>query len=134
MKNLNNYFEAIAKPFIPLTPWILRLVIGTSFILHGLDKFPLPYSMKGSETLGSIVAITEVLAGVGVMLGGVFKNDLGNIITRLSGGAILVIMIGALIIAHSDWFHTWEGLKKFIYKEHIYLLILGFYFAVRGNK
>jgi putative oxidoreductase len=134
MRNLNNYFEGIAKPFVPLTPWILRLVIGISFILHGLYKFPLPYLINDSEILGGIVAIAEVLAGAGVMIGGIFRNELGNIITRLSGGAILVIMIGALIIAHPNWFQSWEGLKKFIWKEQIYLLVLGFYFAVRGNN
>ena len=68
------------------------------------------------------------------MIGGILRNELGNIITRLSGGAILVIMIGALIIAHPNWFQSWEGLKKFIWKEQIYLLVLGFYFAVRGNN
>ena len=27
---------------MPITPWLLRLGLGTSFILHGLGKFPLP--------------------------------------------------------------------------------------------
>ena len=42
MKNLDNILESIAKPLIPITPWLLRLGLGTSFILHGIGKFPLP--------------------------------------------------------------------------------------------
>ena len=42
MKKLNNLLESIAKPLIPITPWLLRLGLGTSFILHGIGKFPLP--------------------------------------------------------------------------------------------
>ena len=40
--NISNYLDAIAKPFQGAAPWILRLVLGTSFILHGYGKFPLP--------------------------------------------------------------------------------------------
>jgi hypothetical protein len=42
MKNLNSLLESIATPFLPITSWLLRLGLGTSFILHGIGKFPLP--------------------------------------------------------------------------------------------
>ena len=42
MNKLNNLLESIAKPLMPITPWLLRLGLGTSFILHGIGKFPLP--------------------------------------------------------------------------------------------
>jgi uncharacterized membrane protein YphA (DoxX/SURF4 family) len=145
MKKLDNILESIAKPFLPITSWLLRLGLGTSFILHGIGKFPLPpckspdrCMWKSFESMGynfpefvtSAVAIGEVVAGAGVIIGGLITNHLGNIITRISGGAVVVIMIGAIVIAHSDWLIT----QKLFMSEQIFLLLLGFYFAIKGNN
>jgi|TARA_X000000368_G_scaffold354451_1_gene295957 uncharacterized membrane protein YphA (DoxX/SURF4 family) len=140
MKKLNNLLESIAKPLIPITPWLLRLGLGTSFILHGIGKFPLPpekmvtwFESMGymyPEIVTSLVALGEVGAGVGIILGGLLNNHVGNLITRLSGGAVGVIMLGAIFIAHSDWLVT----KKLFMSEQIFLFLLGLYFAIKGNK
>jgi len=140
MKKLNNLLESIAKPLIPITPWLLRLGLGTSFILHGIGKFPLPpekmvtwFESMGymyPEIVTSLVALGEVGAGVGIILGGLINNHVGNLITRLSGGAVGVIMLGAIFIAHSDWLVT----KKLFMSEQIFLFIIGLYFAIKGNK
>jgi hypothetical protein len=39
-------------------------------------------------------------------------------------------MIGAIVIAHSDWLIT----QKLFMSEQIFLLLLGFYFAIKGNN
>ena len=140
MRKLNNLLESIAKPLIPITPWLLRLGLGTSFILHGEGKFPLPpekmvtwFESMGymqPEIVTSLVALGEVGAGVGIILGGLINNHIGNLITRLSGGAVGVIMLGAIFIAHSDWLVT----KKLFMSEQIFLFIIGLYFAIKGNK
>ena len=140
MRKLNNLLESIAKPLIPITPWLLRLGLGTSFILHGIGKFPLPpekmvtwFESMGymyPEIVTSLVALGEVGAGVGIILGGLITNHVGNLITRLSGGAVGVIMLGAIFIAHSDWLVT----KKLFMSEQIFLFIIGLYFAIKGNK
>jgi uncharacterized membrane protein YphA (DoxX/SURF4 family) len=140
MKKLNNLLESIAKPLMPITPWLLRLGLGTSFILHGIGKFPLPpekmvtwFESMGymyPEIVTSLVALGEVGAGVGIILGGLLNNHVGNLITRLSGGAVGVIMLGAIFIAHSDWLVT----KKLFMSEQIFLFLIGLYFAIKGNK
>jgi uncharacterized membrane protein YphA (DoxX/SURF4 family) len=140
MKKLNNLLESIAKPLIPITPWLLRLGLGTSFILHGIGKFPLPpekmvtwFESMGymyPEIVTSLVALGEVGAGAGIIFGGLLNNHVGNLITRLSGGAVGVIMLGAIFIAHSDWLVT----KKLFMSEQIFLFLIGLYFAIRGNK
>jgi uncharacterized membrane protein YphA (DoxX/SURF4 family) len=140
MKKLNNLLESIAKPLVPITPWLLRLGLGTSFILHGLGKFPLPpekmvtwFESMGymyPEIVTSLVALGEVCAGAGIILGGLLNNHVGNLITRLSGGAVGVIMLGAIFIAHSDWLVT----KKLFMSEQIFLFLIGLYFAIKGNK
>jgi uncharacterized membrane protein YphA (DoxX/SURF4 family) len=125
---------------MPITPWLLRLGLGTSFILHGIGKFPLPpekmvtwFESMGymqPEIVTSLVALGEVGAGVGIILGGLINNHVGNLITRLSGGAVGVIMLGAIFIAHSDWLVT----KKLFMSEQIFLFLIGLYFAIKGNK
>ena len=140
MKKLNNLLESIAKPLAPISPWLLRLGLGTSFILHGIGKFPLPpermvtwFESMGymyPEIITSLVALGEVGAGAGIILGGLMSGNVGNLITRLSGGAVVVIMIGAILIAHSDWLVT----KKLFMSEQIFLFLLGGYFAIKGNK
>lgn len=135
-----SYTDAIAKPFMGITPWILRLSFATSFILHGLGKFPMPadglvrlFESKGifmPELTASLVALGEVGAGALIVLGGLFGTTLGHILTRLGGGMGLVIMIGALSIAHSDWFIT----QKLFMSEQIFLLAIALYFAIRGNN
>jgi len=140
MKKLNNFLESIAKPLMPIAPWLLRLGLGTSFILHGIGKFPLPpekmvtwFESMGymyPEIITSLVALGEVGAGAGIIIGGLISGNTGNLITRLSGGAVVVIMIGAILIAHSDWLVT----KKLFMSEQIFLFLLGGYFAIKGNK
>lgn len=140
MSKLNNALDSMAKPFSGIAPWLLRLSLGISFFLHGYGKFPLPpqkmvvwFESKGiiwPELITSLVALGEVIAGIGIVLGGLLFNQLGNLITRLSGGAVVVIMIGAFVIAHPDWFIT----KDLFMSEQIFLFILGLYFAIKGNN
>ena len=138
--SISAYLDNVAKPFMNLSPWLLRLSLGTSFILHGLGKFPMPadgmvklFENKGilfPELTASLVALGEVGAGAGIIVGGLINNNTGTLITRLSGGAVVVIMIGALLIAHPDWLIT----QKLFMSEQIFLLALGTYFAIRGNN
>jgi uncharacterized membrane protein YphA (DoxX/SURF4 family) len=68
--SISNYLDSVAKPFEGLAPWILRLVLGVSFILHGLGKFPLPpekmvtwfesMGIAAPEVVASLVAVGEV--------------------------------------------------------------------------
>ena len=96
MNNFSATLDAIAKPFSNLAPWLLRMSLGVAFFLHGYGKFPLPpekmVSWFGSigvpapELISSMVAIGEVAAGIGIIVGGILATSLGHLITRLSGG------------------------------------------------
>tara|TARA_B100000609_G_C17133000_1_gene391277 strand:+ start:187 stop:669 length:483 start_codon:yes stop_codon:yes gene_type:complete len=137
--SFSNYLDNVAKPFVGLAPWILRFVLGVSFILHGLAKFPLPpeemvpwfKSMEiiAPEIVTSLVAIGEVGAGAAVIIGG-FLGRAGHLVTRLGGGAVLVIMTGAFYLAHPDWFIT----QQLFMSEQIFIFALGLYFAIKGNE
>ena len=140
MKKLDTLLESISKPLMPITPWLLRLGLGISFIFHGAGKFPLPpekmvtwFESMGymyPELVTSMVAIGEVAAGVGIILGGLVSGHIGNLVTRISGGAVVVIMIGAILIAHSDWLVT----KKLFMSEQIFLFLIGLFFTIKGNN
>ena len=140
MERINCYLDHMSRPFAPIAVWLLRLGLGLAFFLHGFEKFPLPPEKMANwftklgyaypEIITSAVAIGEVGAGVGIILGGLIRGHVGNIITKVSGGAVVVIMVGAFIIAHSNWFFT----SRLFMSEQIFLFILGLFFLIRGNK
>jgi uncharacterized membrane protein YphA (DoxX/SURF4 family) len=135
MEFLNKKLDQIFNNFIFITPWLLRLGLGVSFFFHGYGKFPLPPQklidyFGFSETLASFVAISELTAGIMLILGGFIKIPLGGLITRFGATVIAIIMIFALGLAHRDWLIT----PKLFMSEQIFLLIIALCFLIRGNK
>ena len=135
MKNLDNKINNILGGLDFLAPWLIRLVLGVSFILYGYQKFPLPPQalmeyFGFSPFLASFVAISEVVAGLLLLVGGLIKNHLGSIITRLSSFMIVTIMIFVFYIGHQDWFITVELFKN----VQIFMFGSGFYFMIKGNN
>ena len=146
MNKLNDLLEKLARPLKDYSSCLLRIGLGVSFFLHGYGKVPIQQGFidwlasKGlpfAELTAFLVAWGEMLAGIGILIGGLVGLSLpiiGNIITRLSGGAVMVIMIGALLLAHSNWgiFFGERGSILFA-SEQLFLLLLGTYFAIKGN-
>ena len=135
MKSIDNIMNAIMSHFYNLSPWLLRLGLGISFIFHGLGKFPLPPQklidyFGFSPELASFVAISELGAGILLILGGFLKGHVGNLVTRFAAGVIVIVMTFAFILAHSDWFIT----PKLFMSEQIFLMIIGLYFFIKGNN
>ena len=147
MNKLNDLLEKLARPLKEYSSCLLRIGLGVSFFLHGYGKVPIQQGFidwlasKGlpfAELTAFLVAWGEMLAGIGILIGGLIGLSspvVGNIITRLSGGAVMVIMIGALLLAHSNWgiFFGERGSILFA-SEQLFLLLLGTYFAIRGNN
>jgi uncharacterized membrane protein YphA (DoxX/SURF4 family) len=135
MKSIDNIMNAILSHFYNLSPWLLRLGLGISFIFHCLGKFPLPPQklidyFGFSPELASFVAISELGAGILLILGGFLKGHVGNLVTRFAAGVIVIVMTFAFILAHSDWFIT----PKLFMSEQIFLMIIGLYFFIKGNN
>ena len=147
MEKINNLLDTITKPFTFIANFIVRIGLGTSFFLHGFGKLPINQgfidflSSKGvplSNIFAYLVAWGEILAGLGIILGGLLIKSsplIANIITKISGLTIVIIMINALLIAHSNWsiFIGERGSILFA-SEQLFLLILGFFFFIRGNR
>ena len=135
MKPIDNIMNAIMSNFYHLAPWLLRLGLGVSFIFHGLSKFPLPPQklidyFGFSAELASFVAISELGAGILLLLGGFLKGHVGSLVTRFAAGVIVIIMTFAFTLAHSDWFIT----PKLFMSEQIFLIIISLYFFIKGNN
>ena len=147
MEKINSVLDRIAAPLNNVADWLLRIGLGIAFFLHGYGKLPISEGFVGwlgskgvpmAETTAYLVAWGEILAGLGIIIGGVLAKpmfQLGHLVTRASGGAIGVIMIFALLIAHSDWgiFFGERGSVLFA-SEQLFLLLLGTYYAIKGNK
>ena len=135
MQNLNNKINNFFSNIDALASLTLRFGIGIAFIIHGAKKFPLPPQglieyFDLSPAIASIVAISELLSGLVLIISGFIKNPLGNMLTRLSGLNITILMISILAFAHQDWFIT----TKLFTSEQIFLLIGGIYFLIKGNR
>ena len=141
MKNLDNKINNILGGIDFLAPWLIRLGLGIAFILHGYNKFPLPPQglinyFGFSPALATFVALSEVFAGLIIIAGGLFAirqnsyDSLGNLITRLGGLMVVVIMVFAFSIAHQEWFIT----VKLFTSEQIFLFLIGLFFLIKGNK
>tara|TARA_B100002051_G_C16649179_1_gene592991 strand:+ start:296 stop:742 length:447 start_codon:yes stop_codon:yes gene_type:complete len=147
MEKVNNLLNTITEPFTFIANFIIRIGLGISFFLHGFGKLPINQgfidflSSKGvplSNIFAYLVAWGEILAGLGIILGGLLIKSsplIANIITKISGLTIVIIMINALLIAHSNWsiFIGERGSILFA-SEQLFLLILGFFFFIRGNR
>ncbi len=147
MEKVNNLLNTITEPFTFIANFIIRIGLGISFFLHGFGKLPINQgfidflSSKGvplSNFFAYLVAWGEILAGLGIILGGLLIKSsplIANIITKISGLTIVIIMINALLIAHSNWsiFIGERGSILFA-SEQLFLLILGFFFFIIGNR
>ena len=131
IKKINSFFDN----FEALATLFLRLGIGIAFIIHGYGKFPLPpeglvdyYDLH--PFIASLVAISELSSGIILIISGFLKNPIGNVLTRLVGLNIVILMVCIFAVAHQDWFIT----KRLFTSSQIFLLIGGLFFLIKGNR
>jgi len=135
MNALDNAIDSLLLKLSCLAPWGMRLSLGIAFIIHGSSKFPLPPQtliehFNFSPNLASFVALSEIFAGLAIIFGGFRKTHVGNLLTRFSALLIVIIMFNAFNIAHRDWFIS----SQLFTSEQIFLLVIGVYFLIKGNR
>jgi len=132
--------QSLSLPGEAIAHWLVRASLAGTFIYHGVTKFPT--LAAGAEMLGlpfwlwALVAIVETAAGVGILLGGALRSQLGDVITRASGTAVVAIMIGAIALVHwGQWSNMPSETHPFGGMEfQTLLLAVGAFFLLRGNK
>lgn len=147
MMPINSFLNRLFSPLYNYAHFLLRITLGISFFLHGYGKFKIIdgfTSFLGSQgilypkLMTYLVAWGEMLAGITIIIGGLLINSLpilANLLTRISAFSIIIIMLCALIIAHSDWsIFIGERGKVLFASEQLFLLTLGLYFFIKGNN
>ena len=137
-KTINGFF-GICAPLQPISGWFIRLPWAGVFLYHGVTKFTggidgfagMLSDMGGAAyPVAVIVAVAEILAGVGAIVGGFGKDDFGNAVTKLAGLAAFPIMLGAIFMVH--WPNGWNAMAGGM-EFQVLLLGVAIYFMIKGS-
>lgn len=117
--------------------WLPRIALASTFLFYGIDKFMGAGVAGFSEMMGMpilvayLVAIAEVLGGVGILAGAV----IGATITRLAALAMVPVLLGAIFMVHwGQWhFMSTDSHPMGGMSYQVGLLLVALYFLVRGN-
>jgi putative oxidoreductase len=118
------------------TDWallILRVILGVTFMIHGSQKMfgafggpGLAGVVKMMGPVGYLVAIGEFFGGLGILVG---------FLTRFSGAAITLIMLGAIFMVHlkNGFFMNWMGSQKGEgFEFHLLVIAMALALAIAG--
>jgi putative oxidoreductase len=119
----------------PHAHWLLRLTLASVFVIHGfgkvIDLSGFSGMMNLSLPVAGLVALAEVLGGLGI-IAGAFTKD---IVTRLAGLAIIPVMVGAIAMVHwPQWsFMASETHPAGGMEFQVVLILIALYFVIIGN-
>ncbi len=115
------------KTLSPHVHWGLRLSLAATFLFHGATKMPVEGPMMGMPVAVIwILALAEVAAGI-MLIAGAFGKE---ILTRIGGLIVVVVMVGAIAMVHAkNGFNVMNGGMEF----QLLMLVSGLYLAVKGN-
>ena len=121
MEFLNRYAN--------LVHWLPRAALAGIFISHGISKFMGPGMFP--SPIWQLQGLAELSAGV-FMIAGAFGRE---ILTRVGGLIIAVIMLGAIVMVHwPRWFFMATEAKPMGGMElQLLTATIGIYFLVKGN-
>ena len=119
--------------------WLLRFPLIIVFIQQGFSKLPIDQAAADIYSLPLIVWVMaawgEIFSGFGLLFGGILNGSdlfswLGDLVTRVSGLVILIIMIGVINTTEPE-----SIIDIFFYDQfHSMLLLGGLFFTLRGNR
>lgn len=135
-----NNETQFSLPAIGGADWLIRLSLAGTMLFHGIDKFP--NIAAGAEMMGFpyviwlLVALGEIAAGAGILIGGVIRTPIGDLITRVAGVITAIILVGAIYFAHwGQWSNVPSETHPFGGMEFQTMLVaVGLFFALRGNR
>ncbi|MEM0944328.1 MAG: hypothetical protein AAGI70_10300, partial [Pseudomonadota bacterium] len=120
-------------PDIHAAHWLLRLLLAAIIIQQGFMKTPI--SADDAAAFGvpvfmwTMAALGEILAGVTLIVGGAIHTRIGDVVTRI-GGLMLAVIVASVLV----WVYWAPPLDMFELNQlHLLLLAGGLYFALRGN-
>lgn len=135
MTNASDFFDRTARalPRAQFAHWLLRLPLAGVLLQYGIDKFPLAATDAAGFgvplVLWALAAVGEIAVGLLLILGGVVRGGTGEVMTRIAGAGLAVIVAGVVYVAY------WAPpLDLLLFNQfHLLLLAGGLYFALIGN-
>ncbi|MEM0922178.1 MAG: hypothetical protein AAGI13_03990 [Pseudomonadota bacterium] len=120
-------------PDLQAAHWLLRIALA-AFIMHqGFLKAPISVDEAASfgvpVLLWVAAALGELAAGLALIAGGFLQTRLGDLITRVGGATLALIVASVVVVVY------WAPpMDLFLGNQfHLLLLVGGLYFALRGN-
>lgn len=125
---------ARALPTVSPAHWLLRLPLVAVLLQYGLDKFPLSADAAAGFgvplPLWAMAGVGEIAAAVLLVLGGLLRGGIGDLMTRVAGAATALIVAGVIYVAY------WAPPLDLLMFNQFQILLLGagLYFALVGNR
>jgi len=129
----NNIFSKNAH-------WLLRIAVASVFFYHGLLKFsdlnlftqmlPIPYTQV------VLVASSQVIGSLLIVLGGFGRDRLSDIATRIGALINIPVMVGAVVLVHwGRWnFVPTEAYPMGGMEFQVVLALIMSYLVLTGNQ
>jgi putative oxidoreductase len=120
--------------------WFLRIALAGVFVYHGLLKF---MNLEGFAQMLPIsyvevvlVAAAETAGGLLVLLGGLRKDRLADLATRVGAALNIPVIVGAIAMIHwGQWnFVPSESHPMGGFEFQAVLLLLMLYLVFTGNR
>jgi len=135
MAYASDIFERTARalPQVNFAHWLLRLPLAAVALQQGMSKFPLSADAASGFglplALWGLAAIGEIAVGVMLILGGLIRGGSGDLMTRLAGAGLAVIVAGVIYVAY------WAPPLDLLMFNQFQLLLLGggLYLALAGR-
>lgn len=110
--------------------WLLRAALAAVFLFHGAEKLmnlqATADMMKMPFIVTTLVACAEFFGGLFVLVGGFTKD----IVTRVGGAFISIVMLGAFVLVHaSKGFSMANGGFEYV----MTLFAIAMFFLLTGN-
>ncbi|MEN0001105.1 MAG: hypothetical protein AAF940_09490 [Pseudomonadota bacterium] len=121
-------------PAILPAHWLIRIPVAGIILQQAAWKLPL--SAGDAEVYGlplfawALATLGELGAGIGLLLGGLLPGRVGDVLTRISGAVIAIVVVGVLYVAYAAPLMDILTLNQL----QIMLLVGGLFFALRGNE
>jgi uncharacterized membrane protein YphA (DoxX/SURF4 family) len=122
--------------FKPYGHWLLRIALGSVFVIHGIGNFMnltgFAAALNVPHMMGLLLVMAEIVGGILVLSGGF----MGDKMTRL--GALMLIPV-MLVVMYTMY---WKDMSFTLSQVHVvsgveYLLVLfliSLYMLLKGNK
>ena len=122
------------------THWLLRIAVASVFIFHGVGKLA---NLEGTANMLQLsyfatvlVALAETGGGLLVLIGGLGKDKIFDLATRIGAAVNIPVMLGAIAMVHwGRWnFVPAENFPMGGMEFQVVLLLLLSYLTITGNK